>query len=101
MCEWRPNFEAMERRQDEFDARLTRVETTMDETKQIVREGFADIKATMHDAYAEKIAWGDWARHALTDCGKWLGKWGGVIILAALGLSNAKSIAEIIRGWCA
>lgn len=93
-CKLRERVERIDARQDDFDQRLTRVETTMDETKQIVREGFADMKAVLHDAYAEKIAWGDWARHALSDCGKWLGKWGTVIILAAIGMGNSDKIVS-------
>ena len=100
MCDWRPDFEKMEKRQDEFDARLVRVEAKQDEHTAMIREGFADVKAQLHDAYAEKVAWGDWARHALTEVGRWLGKWAPVIICVAIGVGNAKNIAEIITNAC-
>lgn len=97
MCD-HAHYEELEDRLDDHEKRLTKIETSLDETKQIVREGFADIKATMHDAYAEKIAWGDWARHALTDCGKWVGKWGAIITAAAIGMGNIDKIANLFGG---
>ena len=94
MCEWRPDFEKLEKRQDEFDQRLIRVETKQNEQTQMMRDGFADMKAQMQNLYAERAEWGKWLRGALTAVGVWLGKWGGVIILAALGLANVRNIAE-------
>lgn len=100
MCDWRPDFEAMEKRVDGIDKRLVGVETKQSEQTQMMREGFADVKAQLHDAYAEKVAWGDWARHAMTEIGKWLGKWSPVIICVAIGAGNAKNIVEIITNIC-
>lgn len=96
MCDWRPDFEKMEKRQDEFDARLVRVEATQNELKEMVKIGFAEIKAQFHDMYADKIAWSDWARNALTEVGKWLGKWSPVVLLVAIGVGNARNIAQWI-----
>ena len=93
-CKLAERVESLDARVDVIDQRVTRVETKQNEQTQMIREGFADVKAQLHDAYAEKIAWGDWARHALTDCGKWLGKWGTVIILAAIGMGNSDKIVS-------
>lgn len=96
MCDWRPDFEAMEKRVDGIDKRLVGVETKQSEQTQMMREGFADVKAQLHDAYAEKVAWGDWARHALTEVGRWIGKWAPVVLLVAIGVGNARNIAQWI-----
>lgn len=96
MCDWRPDFEAMEKRVDGIDKRLVGVETKQSEQTQMMREGFADVKAQLHDAYAEKVAWGDWARHALTEVGRWIGKWAPAVLLVAIGVGNARNIAQWI-----
>lgn len=96
-CKLRERVESLDERVDGIDNRLTRVETTMGETKQIVREGFADVKAALHDAYAEKVAWGDWARHALDNIGKWVGKIAPYVILAAIGFGNADKIKALFQ----
>ena len=93
MCD-KATYTALEERVDGIDQRLTRVETRQNEQTQMMRDGFADVKSQMQNLYAERAEWGKWLRGALTAVGKWLGKWGGVIILAALGLANVKNIAE-------
>lgn len=97
-CKLRERVERIDTRQDDFDQRLTRVETRQTEQTQMMREGFADVKAVLHDAYAEKVAWGDWARHALDNIGKWVGKVAPYIILAAIGFGNADKIGKAIDG---
>lgn len=89
----RAYYDKLEERIDNHECRLNKIETSLDETKQIVREGFADVKTTMSNLYAERAEWGKWARESLTACGKWFAKYGGIIILAALGLANIKNIA--------
>ena len=96
MCDWRPDFEKMEKRQDEFEARLVRVEATQNELKDMVKIGFAEVKAQFHDMYSDKIAWSDWARHSLTEVGKWIGKWAPMVLLVAIGVGNARNIAQWI-----
>lgn len=96
MCD-HAHYQELENRLDDHEKRLTKIETSLDETKQIVREGFADIKATMHDIYSEKVAWGDWARHALTSCGKWIGKWGAIITGAAIGVGNLDKVVQLFN----
>lgn len=95
MCD-HAHYEVLEARLDDHEKRLVRIETAQDELKGLVREGFADTKAQFHDLYADRIQWNDWARHALTAVGQWLGKWGGIIILAAIGLGNTPRIIDAI-----
>ena len=97
-CKLQERVEQIDQRVDGIDQRLTRVETRQNEQTQMMREGFADIKAQLHDVYAEKVAWGDWARHALTACGKWGGKWGAIITAAAIGMGNLDKIAKFFGG---
>ena len=96
-CALAKSVAALDERVDKIDTRLTAVETRQNEQTQMLREGFADVKAQLHDAYAEKVAWGDWARHALTDCGKWLGKWGAIILATAIGVGNLDKITALFH----
>lgn len=86
-----------EERLDDHESRLSSIETSQGELKSMVKEGFADVRATFHDIYAEKVAWGEWSRHALTEIGKWLGKWGAIIILVAIGFGNADTILSFFH----
>jgi len=94
MCD-KAHYESLDERVDAIDTRLTRVETKVKEMSDNCREGFADVKAQLHDLYGEKVAWNEWARHALTDAGRWFGKWGGAIILTAIGMGNADKIGDV------
>jgi len=96
MCEWRPDFENLDKRVDAMDSRLTKVETKVNEMSDSCKEGFADVKAQLHDIYGEKIAWNEWARHALDNIGHWCAKWGGAIIIAAIGMGNADKVGDFI-----
>lgn len=84
----------------DHEKRLVGIETSQGELKSMVKEGFAETRAQFHDIYDERVAWGQWARHALTEIGKWLGKWSPVIICVAIGVGNAKNIVEIITNIC-
>lgn len=97
-CKLAERVESLDARVDVIDQRVTRVETKQNEQTQMMREGFADVKAALHDAYAEKVAWGDWARHALDNVGKWVGKVAPYVILAAIGFGNADKIGKAIDG---
>ena len=96
-CEIAKSLSALDARVDGIDSRLVAVETKQNEHTQTMREGFAEVKAMMHDYYAERVAWGDWARHALNNAGQWLAKYGSIILLVALGLGNAEKIAGLFK----
>ena len=101
MCD-HASYEALKEQLADHESRLVRIETSQSELKEMVKVGFAEVKAQFHDMYSDKIAWSDWARHALTEIGKWLGKWSPVIICVAIGVGNAKNIVEIITNiWAA
>lgn len=120
MCMMKQNGEAesceVAKSLAKLDDRVTKVEDRLDKMEGSLSVGFTQVNAAIQQLATDfgtrmtnldtrliesKVKWGEWARTSLNSVGGWLGKWGGVIILAALGLSNAKSIAEIIRGWCA
>ena len=99
-----------------IDGRVGSLEVRMDKMEGSLAVGFTQVNSAISNLANQfgermtnldtriiesKVKWGEWARSSLSAVGCWLGKWGGVIILAALGLSNAKSIADIIKGWCA
>lgn len=75
---------------DQLKNRLTAVETTLDDMREESKAGFADLKDELKAIYAERAAWGKWARenigHAL--------RWAGVIILTACGITQASSIIQ-------
>ena len=108
-CEVAKNLAAL-------DGRVGSLEGRMDKMEGSLSVGFAQVNSSIQQLATDfgtrmtnldtrliesKVKWGEWARSSLSSVGVWLGKWGGIIILAALGLSNAKSIADIIKGWCA
>ena len=95
MCD-KAAFAAIEHRLDDHETRLVRLEEKVDTNSADINEGFADVKAQLHDMYAIRIEWNQWAMHALTAVGQWLGRWGGIIILAAIGLGNTPRIIDAI-----
>ena len=95
MCD-RAHFAALEARLDQTEDRLIRVETDLAGTRKVVEDGFADVKTQLGQIYAEKARWAEWSRNALAAIGRWGGRWGGIIILAALGLSSTPAIIKAI-----
>lgn len=95
MCN-RAKYKGLDERIGKCENRLAKVEATVDAMRGEVKEDFALIRAQLNDIYHEKIAWGEWARTALTAVGKWLGKWGAVIILTAIGVGNAPKVVECV-----
>lgn len=91
------DYAEIEARVDKIDNRLTKVETTVEAMRGEVKEDFALIRAQLNDIYAEKIAWGTWARNALTEIGKWLGEVGRDYPLAAIGFNQLPNIIEYFK----
>lgn len=93
MCD-RLHYEDMEKRVDELDNRLTRVETSLDAMRGECREGFTDIKAQLNNIYAERREWGKWARDHL---GKVI-IWACGLIAFACGMTKLPEIVRIFVG---
>lgn len=90
MCDWRPDFEKMEARQDAMDRRLTSVEATLGEMRKSVEGGLADLKQQLIVLYNERSEWGKWLRMKIPTFLKWLG-W---FIAAVCGLYQ---IPQVIK----
>lgn len=79
MCEWRPDFEAMDKRVDDIDTRLTRVETSLVDIREENKRGrednqrgFDEIKQQLNNLYAERAEWGKTAREIVRKVVTWL-----------------------------
>lgn len=82
--------EAMEARVDKIDARLTKVETTLDAMRSEWREGLSDLKNQLVALYGERAEWGKWLRAHIPIFFKWLG-W---FIAAVCGVYQISQIVK-------
>ena len=76
---------ALDERVDKMDARLTRVETEMKDSRDENRRGFDDIKNQLNHLYEERSEWGKTAREIVKKVVTWL-MW---LIPALVGLRYA------------
>lgn len=76
---------ALDERVDKMDARLTRVETEMKDSRDENRRGFDDIKTQLNHLYEERSEWGKTAREIVKKVVVWL-MW---LIPALVGLRYA------------
>lgn len=76
---------ALDERVDKMDARLTRVETEMKDSRDENRRGFDDIKTQLNHLYEERSEWGKTAREIVRKVVVWL-MW---LIPALVGLRYA------------
>lgn len=113
MCMAAENCKLQER-VEKIDRRVTKLEDRMNDGFTAVTNAVSVTNAAVDKLASEfgtrmnnidtrlvesKVKWGEWVRASLNSVGRWVGKWGGIIILAALGLSNAKGISEVIGSW--
>lgn len=76
---------ALDERVDKMDARLTRVETEMKDSRDENRRGFDDIKTQLNHLYEERSEWGKTSREIVRKVVVWL-MW---LIPALVGLRYA------------
>lgn len=92
MCEWRPNFEELDKRVDALEMSVAVIKATQSEMREEVKQGFADLKTQINEIYEERKAWSAWLRQNLPVVGKWIAKWVIIITIAAIGINNAPAL---------
>lgn len=80
----------LENRVDSLENRVTALETK-------ITTGFQDIKNLMNNLFQEKCEWGKFARESLRAIGKWLAKYGAIVLLCAIGLSQGINIYKMVN----
>lgn len=95
MCD-RAEFNNLEERVDNLEERVAVIEVTVNDMRRENQQGFSDVKNQLQNLYGERKEWSMWLRNALTTTGKWVAKWGGVIIVAALGFNHLPMILKIV-----
>lgn len=93
MCD-RAKYESLDRRVDKLEQDVAVIKSNQDSMHEEMRQGFIDLKQINANLYAEKAKWGEWARASMNSIGKWLAKWGTVILLASLGAAWGMSWAK-------
>lgn len=100
MCD-EDNFKALERRVDKMETRLTKLETSVADSREENKKGFDALHIQLNQIYAEKQKWGDWVRASvnLPSIGKFVGKWTAILTGAAIGFNNLPNISKFITGF--
>jgi len=92
MCEWRPNFEELDKRVDALEMSVAVIKATQGEIREEMKQGFSDLKMQVSEIYEERKAWSAWLRANLPVVGKWIAKWVIIITIAAIGINNAPAL---------
>ena len=100
MCD-KPHFENLEERVDELEKQVAVINSTQNQMREEMKQGFADIKMQMNEIYEERRAWSAWLRQNLPVVGKWLGKWIIILTIAAIGINNAPALIKAVLGAAA
>lgn len=90
MCD-ENKYRELDRRVDDVEDRLAKVETSLADMRDECRTGFADLKAELVRIYDERSKWGAWARENIGHALKWIG-W---IVLAACGITQSTSLIKL------
>ena len=96
MCEWRPDFEALDKRVDALETSVAVIKATQSEIREEMHQGFADLKEQVSVIYEERRAWSAWLRTNLPVVGKWIAKWVIIITVAAIGINNAPALINVV-----
>lgn len=107
MCDWKPDFDALNKRVDGIEGRMSQVEHDVGEMRTESQDGFKALTASVanlaHDfgsrmnsmdarLVEEKVKWGDTLRGIV----KWTAKVILICVLAAVGLNYCASLYKMI-----
>ena len=107
MCDWKPDFDALNKRVDGIETRMTQVEHDVGKMRTESQDGFKALTASLsnlaHDfgsrmnsmdarLVEEKVKWGDTLRGIV----KWTAKVILICVLAAVGLNYGASLYKMI-----
>lgn len=95
MCD-KAHFEALEGRVDDLEKQVAVLNSTHNQMREEMKQGFSDLKANLSVIYDERKAWSAWLRSNLPVVGKWIAKWATIIILAAIGINNAPALIKSV-----
>lgn len=95
MCD-RPHFEDLEGRVDDLEKQVAVLNSTHNQMREEMKQGFIDLKENLSVIYGERRAWSAWLRSNLPVVGKWIAKWATIIILAAIGVNNAPALIKSV-----
>ena len=107
MCDWKPDFDTLNKRVDGIESRMSQVEHDVGEMRTESQDGFKALTASVanlaHDfgsrmnsmdarLVEEKVKWGDTLRGIV----KWTAKVILICVLAAVGLNYGASLYKMI-----
>lgn len=107
MCDWKPDFDALNKRVDGIENRMSQVEHDVGKMRSESQDGFKALTASLsnlaHDfgsrmnsmdarLVEEKVKWGDTLRGIV----KWTAKVVLICVLAAVGLNYCASLYKMI-----
>ena len=107
MCDWKPDFDTLNKRVDGIESRMTQVEHDVGKMRTESQDGFKALTASVanlaHDfgsrmnsmdarLVEEKVKWGDTLRGIV----KWTVKVILICVLAAVGLNYGASLYKMI-----
>ena len=107
MCDWKPDFDTLNKRVDGIESRMSQVEHDVGKMRSESQDGFKAINASLsnlaHDfgsrmnsmdarLVEEKVKWGDTLRGIV----KWTAKVILLCVLAAVGLNYGASLYKMI-----
>ena len=107
MCDWKPDFDTLNKRVDGIESRMSQVEHDVGKMRTESQDGFKTLTASVanlaHDfgsrmnsmdarLVEEKVKWGDTLRGIV----KWTAKVILICVLAAVGLNYGASLYKMI-----
>jgi hypothetical protein len=107
MCDWKPDFDTLNKRVDGIESRMSQVEHDVGKMRSESQDGFKALTASLsnlaHDfgsrmnsmdarLVEEKVKWGDTLRGIV----KWTAKVILICVLAAVGLNYGASLYKMI-----
>lgn len=92
----RDEVSALDRRVDTLETKVAVINSTQNQMREEMKQGFSDLKVDLGTIYEERRKWSAWLRAALPVVGKWIAKWATIIILAAIGVNNLPGLIKAL-----